>query len=64
MVRRREMKKRELIRVMRAEFTLSAQSFGAALGLDPAQLCGPGSAWVAEGSKELDSQGRPRWHVR
>lgn len=64
MVRRRELKKRELIRVLRAEFTLSVQSFGAALGIEPHDLCGHGSSWARETESSLDADGRLRWQVR
>ena len=63
MIKRRELKKKEMIRVLRAEFTLSAQSFGAALGIDGMHLCGHGSSWARETETSLDAEGRLRWQV-
>eukprot|EP00730_Choanoeca_flexa_P016781 TRINITY_DN7998_c0_g1_i1.p1 TRINITY_DN7998_c0_g1~~TRINITY_DN7998_c0_g1_i1.p1 ORF type:complete len:1010 (+),score=268.66 TRINITY_DN7998_c0_g1_i1:278-3307(+) len=55
-VRRRETRKRELLCVLRREFTLSAESHRQTLGLDGNELCGPQSRWNT-------SSTRRRWEI-
>lgn len=61
LVRRRETKKRELLCVMRQEFTLAVTSFAEGFGLSNTELCGTGSSWQAVAASNV--VGRNRWQV-
>eukprot|EP00050_Salpingoeca_kvevrii_P011904 m.18792 g.18792 ORF g.18792 m.18792 type:complete len:671 (+) comp3698_c0_seq1:966-2978(+) len=61
LVRRRELKKRELTVLLRSEFSFSVLAASSVLGLDASKTCGEGSSWHDEELTHVDSMGRPKW---